>query len=402
MYNMYKDKSLKYHKKNPKGKIKVSITKPINKKKHLSLAYSPGVAEPCKIISKNKNKVFDYTSKGNLIGIISNGTSVLGLGNIGAEASKPVMEGKSMIFKKFAGIDAFDIEINEKNPHSFIKIVKSLEPTFGGINLEDIKSPECFRIEKTLKKEMNIPVMHDDQHGTAIVTSAALMNSLKIINKKIENIKLVVSGAGAAAISCIETYIELGLKKKNIIVFDRNGIINENRKNLSKIKLKFVTKKNKIKNITEAIKNSDMFLGLSTGNVLKREHIKSMARDPIVFALANPNPEISYYDAINSRDDIIFATGRSDYPNQINNAMVFPYIFRGALDVRAKKINKEMKIAAIKSLYKLSSKNNKKNIDFNKKNIVPDIMNKELITTISPAVAKAAIESGVSQKKIKN
>jgi len=212
---MYKDKSLKYHKKNPKGKIKVSITKPINKKKHLSLAYSPGVAEPCKIISKNKNKVFDYTSKGNLIGIISNGTSVLGLGNIGAEASKPVMEGKSMIFKKFAGIDAFDIEINEKNPHSFIKIVKSLEPTFGGINLEDIKSPECFRIEKTLKKEMNIPVMHDDQHGTAIVTSAALMNSLKIINKKIENIKLVVSGAGAAAISCIETYIELGLKKKN-------------------------------------------------------------------------------------------------------------------------------------------------------------------------------------------
>jgi malate dehydrogenase (oxaloacetate-decarboxylating)(NADP+) len=371
---------------------------------------SSDLAEPCKEIEADVENVYKYTAKGNLVAVISNGTAVLGLGDIGPEASKPVMEGKGVLFKKFAGIDVFDLEINEKDPKKLIQIIKSLEPTFGGINLEDIKAPECFEIEQTLKQEMKIPVMHDDQHGTAIITGAALMNALEIVDKKIDEIKLVVSGAGAAAISCLRFYVSLGVKKENIIVCDKDGVIRTDRPDLTPIHEEFATKLD-IHNISEAMPGSDVFLGLSAGNIISQEMIKSMAADPIVFALANPDPEISYDLAIATREDVIMATGRSDHPNQVNNVLGFPYIFRGALDVRATVINEEMKLAAAHAIAKLAKESvpeivNKAygdlNMAFGKLYLIPKPVDPRLITTIAPAVAKAAIDSGVAKKQIED
>ncbi|HPI79490.1 MAG TPA: malic enzyme-like NAD(P)-binding protein, partial [Cyclobacteriaceae bacterium] len=340
-----KQDALNYHTQGQPGKIEVVPTKVLSSQLDLALAYSPGVAEPCKEIAANKEEVYKYTSKGNLVAVISNGTAVLGLGNIGPEASKPVMEGKGVLFKKFAGIDVFDIEIDEADPDGFIKIVKSLEPTFGGINLEDIKSPECFKIEQELREQMNIPIMHDDQHGTAIISSAALLNALELVGKKIGETTLVVNGAGAAAVSCSRLYLSLGLKKENLIMCDSKGVITKDRKNLDPIKAEFATSK-KISTLKEALKGADAFVGLSVADILTGEDILAMAKDPIVFALANPNPEIAYDTAKKVRPDLIMGTGRSDHPNQINNVLGFPYIFRGALDVRATEINEAMKLAA--------------------------------------------------------
>jgi malate dehydrogenase (oxaloacetate-decarboxylating)(NADP+) len=400
-----KKDALNYHAQEPAGKIEVVPTKMLSSQLDLALAYSPGVAEPCEEIAKNPDDAYKYTAKGNLVAVISNGTAVLGLGDIGPAASKPVMEGKGVLFKKFAGIDVFDIEINETDPEKFIQIVKSLEPTFGGVNLEDISAPESFTIEEALKEQMNIPVMHDDQHGTAIISAAGLLNALELVNKKIEEIKIVVNGAGAAAIACVNIYLSLGARKENVIMLDSKGVINTKRTNLDKYKAQFVTNKN-ITTMEEALIDADFFLGLSVADVLQPEHLKAMADNPIVFALANPNPEIEYHLAMATRDDIIMATGRSDHPNQVNNVLGFPYIFRGALDVRATAINEEMKLAAVHAIANLAKEPvpdlvNKAyqddTINFGKKYLIPKPLDPRLITAISPAVAKAAMDSEVAR-----
>ena len=402
--------ALNYHEKDRPGKIEVVPTKPHNTQYDLSLAYTPGVAQPCLEIEKDVDNAYKYTAKGNLVAVVSNGTAVLGLGDIGPEAGKPVMEGKGLLFKIFADVDVFDIEVNEKDPKKLIEVVKAISPTFGGINLEDIKAPECFEIEETLKKELNIPVFHDDQHGTAIISAAGLLNALEINKKKIEDIQVVVNGAGAAAVSCIKLYISLGVKPENVVMLDSKGVLNEERDGLNSIKQQFITKR-KINTLAEAMENSDVFLGLSVADVVTPEMIKSMAKNPIVFAMANPNPEISYEDATTAREDIIMATGRSDYPNQINNVLGFPFIFRGALDVRATTINEEMKIAAAKALAKLAKEYvpemvarayNQQNIIFGKDYIIPKPLDPRLITRVSTAVANAAMETGVARKPIKN
>lgn len=404
-------KSLIYHSCFPKGKIQIVPTKKFNNQNYLSLAYSPGVAEPCKKILNNIKDVYKYTLKGNLVAVISNGSAVLGLGNIGALASKPVMEGKAFLFKILAGIDAFDIEINESNPEKFINIIKSISPTFGGINLEDIKSPESFKIEKILKRDLNIPLMHDDQHGTAIISGAALINALKIVNKSPKKIKMVINGAGSAAISCARIYKKIGVKSKNIIMCDSKGVINKKReKYLSTEKKEFMSYTH-FKNLFDVIKGSDVFIGLSIGNILTPKMLKLMNKNPIVFAMANPNPEIEYEKALKTRKDIIIASGRSDYPNQVNNVLCFPYLFRGALDVLSTKINEKMKLAAMKAIANLAKKSvpkkicrfyNEKKISFGRNYIIPKPLDERLITHVSIAVAKAAIKSGVAQKKIKN
>jgi malate dehydrogenase (oxaloacetate-decarboxylating)(NADP+) len=403
-----KQDALNYHTQGQPGKIEVVPTKMLTTQHDLALAYSPGVAEPCKEIAVNKEDVYKYTSKGNLVAVISNGTAVLGLGNIGPEAAKPVMEGKAVLFKKYAGIDSFDIEIDETDPDAFIKIVRSLEPTFGGINLEDIKAPECFRIETELREKMNIPIMHDDQHGTAIISSAALLNALEIVGKKIENIVLVVNGAGAAAVSCTKLYFALGLKRENLIMCDSKGVITTSREGLDESKKEFATTR-KITTLKEAVKGADVFVGLSVADILTPEDILSMAKDPIVFALANPNPEIAYDLAKKTRPDIIMGTGRSDHPNQINNVLGFPYIFRGALDVRATEINEAMKLAAVHALADLAKEPvpdivfqayGIDRIQFGKDYLIPKPLDPRLITTVSPAVAKAAMESGMAANPI--
>ncbi|WP_293299249.1 NADP-dependent malic enzyme [Pedobacter sp. UBA4863] len=405
-----KQDALDYHSQGRPGKIEVIPTKPYSSQRDLTLAYSPGVAEPCLKIADNKDDVYKYTAKGNLVAVISNGTAVLGLGDIGPEAGKPVMEGKGLLFKIFADIDVFDLELDTKNVDDFVKIVKALEPTFGGVNLEDIKAPECFEIERRLKEEMNIPVMHDDQHGTAIISAAALINACELQKKKLDKIKIVVNGAGAAAISCSRLYVAVGAKKENIVMCDRNGVIRADRENLDPIKAEFATARN-LNTLEEAMKDSDVFIGLSSADCVSVDMLKSMAKNPIVMAMANPNPEIAYDLAIGSRKDLIMATGRSDYPNQVNNVLGFPYIFRGALDVRATAINEEMKIAAVRAIAELAKKPvpeavnmayNSKNIKFGKDYIIPKPMDFRLMTNVSMAVAKAAIESGVARKKITN
>ncbi len=408
--NLRKDQALEYHASGRPGKIEVVPTKETKTQKDLSLAYSPGVAIPCTEIQNNPADIYKYTAKGNLVGVITNGTAVLGLGNIGPEASKPVMEGKAVLFKIFADIDVFDIEINETDPEKFVQIVKSLEPTFGGINLEDIKAPECFYIEQRLKEEMNIPVMHDDQHGTAIISSAALLNALELQKKKIDKAKFAVNGAGAAAMACIKLYVALGARYENFTLFDKDGVLHEGRTDLGADRKLFAVKSSNI-NLAQAIKNADVFLGLSVGNVVTPEMIASMPKNPIVFALANPDPEIAYEAATAVRKDIIMATGRSDYPNQVNNVLGFPYIFRGALDVRAKQINEAMKLAAVKALAELAKTSvpdivnmayNQQNLSFGNDYIIPKPLDPRLLSTLAPAVAKAAIESGVAQIKINN
>jgi malate dehydrogenase (oxaloacetate-decarboxylating)(NADP+) len=408
MAKLTREDALLYHSQGKPGKIEVVPTKPYSSQRDLSLAYSPGVAEPCLEIEKNPETAYDYTSKGNLVAVISNGTAVLGLGDIGALAGKPVMEGKGLLFKIFAGIDVFDIEVNEKDPEKFIQVVKAIAPTFGGINLEDIKAPECFEIEERLKAELDIPLMHDDQHGTAIISSAGLINALELVGKKIEDVKIVVNGAGAAANSCTQLYMMLGAKLENIVMVDSKGVINQQRTDLNSRKKPFATSRT-ITTLAEAVKDSDVFLGLSVAGVLSIEMVRSMNANPIVFALANPNPEISYEDALSARKDIIFATGRSDHPNQINNVLGFPYIFRGALDVRAKCINEEMKKAAVLAIAELTKKPvpdvvnaayGLKSLGFGRDYIIPKPLDPRLLTIVSPAVAKAAIDSGVARKVI--
>ena len=408
MAKITKEEALRYHAEGKPGKIEVVPTKPYSTQMDLSLAYSPGVAEPCLEIEKNPLDAYKYTSKGNLVAVISNGTAVLGLGDIGPLAGKPVMEGKGLLFKIFAGIDVFDIEVNEKDPDKFIETVKAIAPTFGGINLEDIKAPECFKIETRLKEELDIPVMHDDQHGTAIISGAGLINALEIAGKKIEDVKIVVNGAGAASISCTKLYIMLGARKENIIMCDSKGVISTHRTDLNESKKFFATDRD-IKTLTEAVVGADVFLGLSVANVLTQDMVRSMNTNPIVFALANPNPEISYADAMASCDDIIFATGRSDYPNQINNVLGFPYIFRGALDTHAKAINEEMKLAAVYAIAGLAKEPvpdvvnaayKLKRTTFGRDYILPKALDPRLLTRVSCAVAKAAIDSGVSRRTI--
>lgn len=408
MAKITKEEALRYHAEGKPGKIEVIPTKPHSTQTDLSLAYSPGVAEPCLEIEKNPLDAYEYTAKGNLVAVISNGTAVLGLGDIGPLAGKPVMEGKGLLFKIFAGIDVFDIEVNEKDPEKFIQTVKAISPTFGGINLEDIKAPECFEIETRLKNELDIPVMHDDQHGTAIISGAGLINALEIAGKKIEDVKIVVNGAGAASISCTKLYVMLGARKENIVMCDSKGVISTSRPDLNAAKREFATDR-PIKTLQEAVVGADVFLGLSVANVLTKEMVRSMNAAPIVFALANPNPEISYADAMASRDDIIFATGRSDYPNQINNVLGFPYIFRGALDTHAKAINEEMKRAAVYAIADLAKEPvpdvvnaayKLKRTTFGRDYILPKALDPRLLTRVSCAVAKAAIDSGVSRKTI--
>ena len=403
-----KQDALDYHSQGRPGKIQVVPTKPTNSQRDLSLAYSPGVAEPCLKIADNKEDVYKYTAKGNLVAVISNGSAVLGLGDIGPEASKPVMEGKGLLFKIFADIDVFDLEIDSNSIDEFVMIVKALEPTFGGINLEDIKAPECFEIERRLKESMSIPVMHDDQHGTAIISAAALINACELQKKKLEKIRIVVNGAGAAAISCTRLYVSLGAKRENIVMLDRSGVIRKDRNNLEGTKAEFATIRN-ISTLADAVKDSDVFIGLSSPDVLTADMLKTMAKNPIVFAMANPNPEIAYELAVKTRKDIIMATGRSDYPNQVNNVLGFPYIFRGALDVRATGINEEMKKAAVFAIAELAKRTvpeavnlayNSRNLKFGKDYIIPKPIDFRLITSVSPAVAKAAIDSGVARKII--
>ncbi len=403
-----KQDALDYHSPGRPGKIEVVATKPTNSQRDLALAYSPGVAEPCLKIADNKEDVYKYTAKGNLVAVISNGTAVLGLGNIGPEAGKPVMEGKGILFKIFADIDVFDLELDCTNVDDFVKIVKALEPTFGGVNLEDIKAPECFEIERRLKEELNIPIMHDDQHGTAIISSAALLNACEIQKKKIDKVKIVVNGAGAAAISCSRLYMSMGAKRENIVMVDRTGVINQSRENLDPTKAEFATTR-KLNTLAEAIKDADVFIGLSSADVLTADMLKSMAKNPIVFAMANPDPEIDYNLAIKTRKDVLMATGRSDFPNQVNNVLGFPYIFRGALDVRATTINEAMKIAAVKAIADLAKKPvpeavnlayNTKNLKFGKDYIIPKPLDFRLITAVSPAVAQAAMDSGVAKHAI--
>ncbi len=402
--------ALVYHAKPKPGKIEVVPTTKYSTQRDLALAYSPGVAYPCLEIDNDKNNVYKYTAKGNLVAVITNGTAVLGLGDIGPEASKPVMEGKGLLFKIFAGIDVFDIEIDASDPEKFIETVKRIAPTFGGINLEDIKAPEAFEIEKRLVKELDIPVMHDDQHGTAIISAAALLNALELADKKIEDVKVVVCGAGAAAISCTRMYKALGLKKKNIIMTDSKGVIKNSRKNLSKEKAEFATKRD-VNTLEEAMKDSDVFIGLSKANMVTPKMLLSMSSNPIVFAMANPDPEIDYALAMKTRDDIIMATGRSDHPNQVNNVLGFPYIFRGALDVKATKINDEMKMAAALALAAMTKETvpefvniayDKTKLTFGKNYIIPKPFDPRLITEIPPMVAKAAMDSGVAREPIEN
>ena len=405
-----REQALEYHAKGRPGKIEVVPTKEAKTQRDLSLAYSPGVAEPCKEIAINKEQVYRYTAKGNLVAVISNGTAVLGLGDIGPEASKPVMEGKGVLFKIFADIDVFDIEIAEKDPEKFVQIVKALEPTFGGINLEDIKAPECFYIEKELRESLKIPVMHDDQHGTAIISGAALLNALELQKKKIDRVKFVVNGAGAAAMACVQLYVALGAKPENFVLFDKDGVLHAERSDIDDIKKQFVIKKKEL-TLSEAMKDADVFIGLSVGNVITQDMVKSMAKNPVVFAMANPDPEIPYELAASARKDVIMATGRSDYPNQVNNVLGFPFIFRGALDVRATKINEAMKLAAVHALAALAKSPvpdivniayNEKSILFGPNYIIPKPLDPRLLSTVAPAVAKAAIESGVAQARIEN
>lgn len=408
MDNLFRKDALIYHSEGRPGKIEVIPTKPYSTQRDLSLAYSPGVADPCLAIEENPEDVYKYTAKGNLVAVISNGTAVLGLGDIGAEASKPVMEGKGLLFKIFADIDVFDIEIDVKDIDRFVETVINIAPTFGGINLEDIKAPECFEIEEKIKAAIDIPVMHDDQHGTAIITSAGLLNALKIIKKKINKVKIVVNGAGASAISCTKLYIALGVKPENIIMLDSKGVLHKSRKDLNESKKQFTTDKD-VHTLAEAVKGCDVFLGLSVAGVFKKEMLLTMAKNPIVFALANPNPEIMYDEAMETRDDIIMGTGRSDFPNQINNVLGFPFIFRGAMDVRATTINEEMKMAASIALSELAKEPvpeevniayHSTNLKFGKEYIIPKPTDPRLIEHVAPAVAKAAMESGVAQKPI--
>ena len=402
--------ALDYHRYPHPGKIEVVPTKPYDTPEDLSLAYSPGVAYPCLKIKDDANKIFDYTNKGNLVAVISNGTAVLGLGNIGAKASKPIMEGKALLFKIFAGLDAFDIEIDENDPQEFIKTVTRLAPTFGGINLEDIKAPECFEIERELRAKLDIPVMHDDQHGTAIISSAALLNALKIQDKDIADVRVVVNGAGAAAIACTRLFCELGVRHENVVMCDSKGVIRKDRDNLNSTKAEFATERD-IHTLTEAMKDTDVFLGLSVADVVTADMVKSMAERPIVFALANPSPEIAYELAIASRPDIVFATGRSDYPNQINNVLGFPYIFRGALDCEATTINESMKVAAAKAIADLAQlpvpEDIKKaygvdNLSFGRDYILPKPFDHRLLTVVAPSVIKAAEESGIATRRIED
>jgi malate dehydrogenase (oxaloacetate-decarboxylating)(NADP+) len=409
MVKITKEAALLYHSQGKPGKIEVVPTKPYQTQRDLSLAYSPGVAEPCLEIQKSPETAYDYTAKGNLVAVISNGTAVLGLGDIGAMSGKPVMEGKGLLFKIYAGIDVFDIEVNEKDPDKFIEAVKAIAPTFGGINLEDIKAPECFKIEQRLKEELDIPVMHDDQHGTAIISSAGLINALEVAGKKIEDVKIVVNGAGASAVSCTKLYISLGARLENIVMLDSKGVISKQRTDLNEQKKYFATDRTDVHTLEEAIKGADVFLGLSKGNVLTQDMVRSMADHPIVFALANPTPEISYEDAMASRPDVLMSTGRSDYPNQINNVIGFPYIFRGALDTRATAINEEMKQAAVRAIAGLAKKPvpdvvneayHVNNLTFGPEYFIPKPVDPRLITEVSMAVAKAAMESGVARKQI--
>ena len=409
MVKITKEAALEYHSNGRPGKIEVKPTKPYSTQTDLSLAYSPGVAFPCLEIQANPDDAYKYTDKGNLVAVISNGTAVLGLGDIGAMSGKPVMEGKGLLFKIYGGIDVFDIEVAEKDPEKFCEAVEKIAPTFGGINLEDIKAPECFYIEERLKKTLDIPVMHDDQHGTAIISAAGLLNALEVAGKKIENVKIVVNGAGAAAISCTKLYIALGAKLENIVMLDSHGVINIDRKDLNAQKKQFVTHRTDVHTLKEAIKDADVFLGLSKGNILTQDMVRSMAENPIVFALANPVPEISYEDALASRSDVLMSTGRSDYPNQINNVIGFPYIFRGALDVHAKAINEAMKLAAVKAIADLAKQPvpdvvnevyRVTDLTFGPKYFIPKPVDPRLITEVSAAVAKAAIESGVARTTI--
>ena len=411
MAKITKEMALRYHEQGKPGKIEVVPTKPHSTQTDLSLAYSPGVAEPCLEIEKNPQDAYRYTAKGNLVAVISNGTAVLGLGDIGALAGKPVMEGKGLLFKIYSGIDVFDIEVNEKDPEKFIQAVKAIAPTFGSINLEDIKAPECFEIERRLKEELDIPVMHDDQHGTAIISSAGLLNALEVAGKKIEDVRIVVNGAGASAVSCTKLYVSLGARLENIVMLDSKGVISKDRTDLNEQKRYFATSRTDIHTLEEAIKGADVFLGLSRGNVLSKDMVRSMAPSPIVFALANPVPEISYEDAMDSRPDVLMATGRSDYPNQINNVIGFPYIFRGALDTGATAINEEMKLAAVRAIADIAKQPvpdvvneayHVNNLTFGPSYFIPKPVDPRLITEVSMAVAKAAMESGVARKPIEN
>ncbi len=408
MVKITKEAALLYHSQGKPGKIEVVPTKPYRTQTDLSLAYSPGVAEPCLEIQKNPHDAYKYTNKGNLVAVISNGTAVLGLGDIGAMSGKPVMEGKSLLFKIYAGVDAFDIEVNEKDPDKFIEAVKAIAPTFGGINLEDIKAPECFEIERRLKAELDIPVMHDDQHGTAIISAAGLINAIDVAGKKLEDARIVVNGAGAAAISCTRLYCSFGARKENIVMLDSRGVIRVDRENLTDQKREFATTRD-IHTLEEAVKDADVFVGLSKGNVLSKDMVRSMAKNPIIFALANPVPEISYEDAKDARPDVLMSTGRTDYPNQINNVIGFPYIFRGALDTAAKAINEEMKLAAARAIADLARRPvpdivnrayHVRNFTFGPDYFIPKPVDPRLITEVSMAVAKAAIESGVARKVI--
>lgn len=409
MVKITKESALEYHESGRPGKIEVKPTKPYHTQTDLSLAYSPGVAFPCLEIQQNPDDVYKYTDKGNLVAVISNGTAVLGLGDIGAMSGKPVMEGKGLLFKIYGGIDVFDIEVAEKDPEKFCEAVEKIAPTFGGINLEDIKAPECFYIEERLKKTLDIPVMHDDQHGTAIISAAGLKNALEVAGKNIADVKIVVNGAGAAAISCTKLYVALGAKVENIVMLDSKGVITADRQNLTPQKALFATKRTDVHTLEEAVKGADVFVGLSKGNVLSQDMIRSMADQPIVFALANPVPEISYEDAMASRPDVLMSTGRSDYPNQINNVIGFPYIFRGALDVHAKAINEEMKMAAVHAIADLAKQPvpdivnevyHVNDLTFGPKYFIPKPVDPRLITEVSAAVAKAAMESGVARKTI--
>lgn len=404
-----KEEALAYHAAGTPGKIAVVPTKPHTTQKDLGLAYTPGVAEPCLEIEKNPELAYEYTTKGNLVAVISNGTAVLGLGNIGALAGKPVMEGKGLLFKVYAGVDVFDIEINETDPKKFVEVVKAIAPTFGGINLEDIKAPECFEIEDRLKAELDIPVMHDDQHGTAIISAAGILNALEVVGKKLDDVKMVVSGAGAAASACTKLYLSLGLKKENLLMLDSQGVIRKDREKLSEPKKIFATDRTDAYTLADALKGADVFLGVSKANVLTREMIRSMADKPIVFACANPNPEITYEEAKASRDDLILGTGRSDYPNQVNNVLAFPYIFRGALDVRATTINEEMKHAAVYAIARVAreeipaeiqKQHNLEGLTFGPEYLIPKPWDPRLLPEVALAVAKAAVESGVARKPI--
>lgn len=411
MVKITKEAALHYHEMGKPGKIEVVPTKPYRTQTDLSLAYSPGVAEPCLEIQKNPHDAYRYTNKGNLVAVISNGTAVLGLGDIGAMSGKPVMEGKSLLFKIYAGVDAFDIEVNEKDPEKFIAAVKAIAPTFGGINLEDIKAPECFEIEQRLKEELDIPVMHDDQHGTAIISAAGLINALMVAGKKIEDARIVINGAGAAAISCTRLYCAFGARKENVVMLDSKGVITADREGLNEQKREFATQRTDVHTLADAMREADVFVGLSKGNVLTQDMVRSMASNPIIFALANPVPEISYEDAMAARPDVLMSTGRTDYPNQINNVIGFPYIFRGALDTAASAINEEMKMAAARAIAELARRPvpdivnrayHVRNFTFGPDYFIPKPVDPRLITEVSMAVAKAAMDSGVARKPIED